>query len=137
MENYGCQVMILPSSYHCHGEPRSWSCHDDESVAMFLTMAAVIYHDSDHDHGRASIVSPWSRYSLHDFAIIMIGPLWSFFQIDGRGFHCIPGLQILIPGSLRCKLKEPGSNFFGNTPLFFQYSGVNATNSVKFPAKRR
>ena len=31
----------------------------------------------------------------------------------------------------------PGSNFFGKTPLFFQYSGVNAANAVNLQAKRR
>ena len=29
----------------------------------------------------------------------------------------------------------PGSNFFGKTPLFFRYSGVNATNAVNLLAK--
>ena len=29
-----------------------------------------------------------------------------------------------------------GSKFFGNTPLFFWYSDVNATNAAKFIAKR-
>ena len=31
----------------------------------------------------------------------------------------------------------PGSNFFGKTPLFFRYSGVNAANAVNLQAKRR
>ena len=31
----------------------------------------------------------------------------------------------------------PGSNFFENTPLFFRYSGVNATNAANFLTKRR
>ena len=31
----------------------------------------------------------------------------------------------------------PGSNFFGKTPLFFRYSGVNAANAVNLLAKRR
>ena len=31
----------------------------------------------------------------------------------------------------------PGLNFFGNTPLFFWYSGENATNAANFLAKRR
>ena len=31
----------------------------------------------------------------------------------------------------------PGSNFFGKTPLFFLYSGVNAANAVNLQAKRR
>ena len=35
------------------------------------------------------------------------------------------------------KYKQPGSNFFGKTPLFFQYSGVNAANAVNLQAKRR
>ena len=30
-----------------------------------------------------------------------------------------------------------GSNFFGKTPLFFRYSGVNAANAVNLHAKRR
>ena len=30
----------------------------------------------------------------------------------------------------------PGSNFFGKMPLFFRYSGVNATNAVNLQAKR-
>ena len=37
---------------------------------------------------------------------------------------------------LGCWLK-PGSNFFGKTPLFFRYSGVNAANAVNLQAKRR
>ena len=32
---------------------------------------------------------------------------------------------------------DPRSNFFGDTPLFFSYSGVNATNAANFLAKRR
>ena len=32
---------------------------------------------------------------------------------------------------------RPGSNFFGKTPLFFRYSGVNAANAVNLQAKRR
>ena len=31
----------------------------------------------------------------------------------------------------------PGSNFIGNTPLFFRYRCVNATNAVNFLEKRR
>ena len=37
----------------------------------------------------------------------------------------------------QCKRLEPGSNFFGNTPLVFRYSGVNVTNAANFLAKRR
>ena len=32
---------------------------------------------------------------------------------------------------------QPGSNFFGKTPLFFRYSGVNVANAVNLQAKRR
>ena len=32
---------------------------------------------------------------------------------------------------------QPGSNFFGKTPLFFRYSGVNAANAINLQAKRR
>ena len=35
----------------------------------------------------------------------------------------------------RCLL--PVSIFFGKTPLFFRYSGVNAANAVQLLAKRR
>ena len=35
------------------------------------------------------------------------------------------------------KFNAPGSNFFGKTPLFFQYSGDNAANAVNLQAKRR
>ena len=34
-------------------------------------------------------------------------------------------------------LHQPGSNFYGKTPLFFRYSGVNADNAVNLQAKRR
>ena len=36
--------------------------------------------------------------------------------------------------------KQPGLNFFGKTPLFFRYSGVNAANTANTAnllAKRR
>ena len=36
-----------------------------------------------------------------------------------------------------CFAVPPGSNFFGKTPLFFRYSGVNAANAVNLQAKRR
>ena len=36
-----------------------------------------------------------------------------------------------------CDTSAPGSNFFGKTPLFFRYSGVNAANAVNLQAKRR
>ena len=38
------------------------------------------------------------------------------------------------------RLRQPqltGSNFFGKTPLFLRYSGVNAANAVNLQAKRR
>ena len=31
----------------------------------------------------------------------------------------------------------PGSNFFGKTPLFFRYSGVNAANAVNLQAYKQ
>ena len=37
-------------------------------------------------------------------------------------------------------VEQPGSNFFGKTPLFFRYSGVNAANAanaVNLQAERR
>ena len=32
---------------------------------------------------------------------------------------------------------DPRLNFFGDTPLFFRYSGVNAATTTNFLAKRR
>ena len=34
-------------------------------------------------------------------------------------------------------MSSPGSNFIGNTLLFFRYSGVNASKAANFLAKRR
>ena len=38
---------------------------------------------------------------------------------------------------LASKWALPGSNFFGKTPLFFRYNGVNAANAANLLAKRR
>ena len=43
LENHGCHGMILPWSYHDHGETWSWSCHDNGMAAMFFSMAAMIH----------------------------------------------------------------------------------------------
>ena len=42
LEKHGCHGMILPWSYHDHGETWSWSCHDNGMAAMFLSMVAMI-----------------------------------------------------------------------------------------------
>ena len=45
----------------------------------------------------------------------------------------------IITSETAHKHKEllPGSNFFGKTPLFFRYGGVNAANAANLEAKRR
>ena len=49
-------------------------------------------------------------------------------------FEKIIGTENLI---INLGHETPGSNFFGKTPLFFRYSGVNAANAVNLQAKRR
>ena len=44
--------------------------------------------------------------------------------------------RVLIDLLLCLVAPAPGSNFFGKTPLFFRYSGVNAANAVNLQAKR-
>ena len=43
LEKHDCHGMILPWSYHDHGETWSWSCHDNGMAAMFLSMVAMIH----------------------------------------------------------------------------------------------
>ena len=42
-DKHGCHAMILPWSYHTHGETWSRLCHKHGRAAMFLAMAAMIH----------------------------------------------------------------------------------------------
>ena len=56
LEEHGCHGMILPWSYHDHGETWSCSCHDNGMAALFLCMVVMI-------HG----IMAWSWYDYHGF----------------------------------------------------------------------
>ena len=52
--------------------------------------------------------------------------------------HSIVGRHVVDTDFiLELIISTPGLNFFGKTPLFFRYSGVNAANAVNLQAKRR
>ena len=52
-EKHGCHAMILPWSFHDHGETWSWSINDDSMITIFLDVIMVwvsFFHDSYHDY---------------------------------------------------------------------------------------
>ena len=60
-----------------------------------------------------------------------------FPSMDGNDTLCFENVITEKICSIFVRKYFPGSNFFGETPLFFRYSGVNAANAVNLIAKRR
>ena len=98
LEKHGCHAMILPWSYHNHGETWSWSCHDKGMATMFLAMVVMIH----------SVIMvwlpcflwllPWSWYDHHVFHVIFWKKkdfLSMFSQIVATIYHCTAHLTAL------------------------------------------
>ena len=71
-----------------------------------------------------------------DLVIVISSP--SFLSVQSLPLRNVPFSNIKFSFSVFGQpTLLPGSNFFGNTRLFFRYSSVNATETVNFLAKRR
>ena len=76
LEKHGCYGMILPWSYHDHGETWWWSCHDNGIAAMFFRMIVMI-------HGMIMVwlpcfpwFIPWSWFNHHVLHVFFSEKKW-------------------------------------------------------------
>ena len=92
---------------------------EKKSIPTFWKSRPVVYKKEYDTSGSAARTQPnnqWLKNKMYEQKNFYVS-IVSFFYLKSQ--------------------THPGSNFFGKTPLFFRYSGVNAANAVNFQAKRR
>ena len=131
LEKHGCRDMILPWSYHDHGETWSWSCHDNGMAAMFLSMDGMI-------HGMIMVwlpcfpwFIPWSwydHYVLHVFLRKKLNVLSIFSQTVRVIYHYMAHLTS-FRGIYASKVASQ-QNWTKNTPGNFGVFSVITKKQV-------
>ena len=92
LEKHGCHAMILPWSYHDHGETWLWSCHDDGHAFWHG------HHDSRHDHGMITMfckIHTWSWCDHHVFPVFFLKKNGLFVNVFSNSCCHIPLLAHL------------------------------------------